>query len=119
MNIKALSLLLGLLVFPNLTQACDAPEAPSIPDGDDSTLQEMIAAQTAIKAFQEANAEYLECVDQLMAVEKALIDDGEKNAQERWTLAAADYNAAVTREEQTADAFNTAIRAYKAANPNN
>ena len=32
-------------------------------------------------------------------------------------LAAADYNAAVSREEQVAADFNTAIRAYKAANP--
>ena len=32
--------------------------------------------------------------------------------------AAADYNAAVSREEQVAADFNAAIRAYKAANPN-
>jgi len=117
MNTKALSLLIGLLVVPDLTQACDAPEAPEVPAGSGSTLEEMIDAQNAIKTFQAANADYLTCVDQLMEAEKMLIDDGDENAQERWALAAADYNAAVTREEQVADGFNTAIRAYKAANP--
>ena len=34
-----------------------------------------------------------------------------------FALAAADYNAAVSREEQVAADFNAAIRAYKAANP--
>jgi hypothetical protein len=52
-----------------------------------------------------------------MSAEKASIDEGDDSAQERYALAAADYNAAVSREEQVAADFNTAIRAYKAANP--
>jgi len=52
-----------------------------------------------------------------MVSEKAAIDEGDDSAQERYALAAADYNAAVSREEQVAADFNTAIRAYKAANP--
>jgi hypothetical protein len=97
--------------------ACDVPVAPPTPDGSSATLEEMIAAQGEVKAFQAANAEYLECVDDQMASEKAAIDEGDDSAEERYALAAADYNAAVSREEQVAADFNTAIRAYKAANP--
>ena len=97
--------------------ACDVPVAPPMPDGSSATLEEMISAQGEVKAFQAANAEYLECVDGQMASEKAAIDEGDESAEERYALAAADYNAAVSREEQVAADFNTAIRAYKAANP--
>ena len=52
-----------------------------------------------------------------MTAEQNLVDEGDEGAQERYALAAADYNAAVSREEQVAADFNAAIRAYKAANP--
>ena len=52
-----------------------------------------------------------------MTAEKAAMDEGDRDADERYALAAADYNAAVSREEQVAADFNTAIKAFKAANP--
>ena len=119
MNTRTTPLLLAMLVLPiHFASACDAPVAPPASDGDSATLEEMVAAQGEVKAFQSANAEYLECVDEQMVSEKAAIDEGDDSAQERYALAAADYNAAVSREEQVAADFNTAIRAYKAANPN-
>ena len=112
------SLLLVLASTSALSSlACDVPVAPPTPDGSSATLKEMVAAQGEVKAFQAANAEYLECVDDQMASEKAAIDEGDDSAEERYALAAADYNAAVSREEQVATEFNTAIRAYTAANP--
>ena len=118
MKIQTASLLLAITVLPYATaRACDVPGAPPTPDGGSATLENMIAAQGEVKAFQAANAEYLECVDDLMASEKASDAEGDKSAEERFALAAADYNAAVSREEQVAADFNAAIRAYKAANP--
>ena len=118
MKIQIASLLLAIAVLPYATaQACDMPVAPPTLDGGSATLEDMIAAQGEVKAFQAANEEYLECVDDLMAAEKASVSEGDKSAEERFALAAADYNAAVSREEQVAADFNTAIRAYKAANP--
>ena len=118
MKIQTASLLLAMTLLPHATaQACDMPVAPPTPDGGSATLEDMIAAQGEIKVFQTANAEYLECVDDLMASEKGAVAEGDKSAEERFALAAADYNAAVSREEQVAADFNTAIRAYKAANP--
>jgi hypothetical protein len=52
-----------------------------------------------------------------MTAEKAAMDEGDSDADERYALAAADYNAAVSREEQVAADFNAAIKAFKAANP--
>ena len=119
MKIQTASILLAITVLPYATaQACDMPVAPPTPDGGSATLEDMIAAQGEVKTFQAANAEYLECVDDLMASEKASVAEGDKSAEERFALAAADYNAAVSREEQVAADCNTAIRAYKAANPN-
>ena len=110
-------LLAMTLLSSATTYACDVPVAPATPDGESATLEEMISAQGEVKAFQEANAEYLECVDNQMTAEKAAVDEGDDSAEERFALAAADYNAAVSREERVAADFNTAIRAYKAANP--
>lgn len=118
MKIQTASLLLALTLAPlGAAQACDAPVTPASPDGGSATLEEMIAAQGEVKAFQAANAEYLECVDNQMSAEQASIDEGDESAKERYALAAADYNAAVSREEQVAADFNSAIKAYKAANP--
>ncbi len=118
MKIQTAPLLLALTVMPlGAAFACDAPVAPPSPDGGSATLEEMIAAQGEVKAFQGANAEYLECVDNQMSAEQASIDEGDESAKERYALAAADYNAAVSREEQVAADFNSAIKAYKAANP--
>ena len=118
MKMKTASLLCGLLALPvGLAQACDVPVAPPTPDGAGATLEEMIAAQGEVKAFQAANADYLACVDDQMKAEQAAIDEGDNSAEERYALAAADYNAAVSREEQVAADFNSAIRAFKEANP--
>jgi hypothetical protein len=80
-------------------------------------MEDMVASQGEVKAFQAANAGYLTCVDDQMTAEKAAMDEGDRDADERYALAAADYNAAVSREEQVAADFNTAIKAFKAANP--
>lgn len=118
MNIHTALLTLSLLAMPvSAVFACDAPAAPSVPDGEGASLEDMIGAQTEIKTFQASNADYLACVDAQMVAEQNLVDEGDEGAQERYALAAANYNAAVSREEQVAADFNTAIRAYKAANP--
>ena len=103
MKIQTAPLLLALTVMPlGAVFACDAPVAPPSPDGGSATLEEMIAAQGEVKAFQAANAEYLECVDNQMSAEQASIDEGDESAKERYALAAADYNAAVSREAEAA-----------------
>ena len=118
MDMKPVTLAFALLATPlSGAFACDVPVAPPTTDGGSATMEDMVASQGEVKAFQAANAEYLTCVDDQMTAEKAAMDEGDRDADERYALAAADYNAAVSREEQVAADFNTAIKAFKAANP--
>ena len=100
---------------------CTAPEAPSLPDGGSSTMEQMLEGQKAVKAFQAENLEYMGCLEaRFTAAEQAAKegpDDEKAAAQEQYTEAMNAYNAAVTKEEEVAGQFNTEIREYKAANP--
>ncbi len=108
---------LSMLATPSW--ACDAPAVPGTPEGASATMEEMIAGQQAVKAFQTANVAYRECLDGVMAAHKEAAEDGDDSAEGTYEAAVADYNAAVSVEEQLAADFNAAIRAFRAANPSN
>lgn len=100
---------------------CSAPEAPSMPDGATATMDEMLAGQSAVKAFQADNMEYMKCLEAAWeAAEKTAKKADEKAAREaaeaRYEDAVEAYNAAVSAEEEVAGAFNVALREYRAAN---
>ena len=113
---------------------CGSPSAPNLPDGAVSTLEDMLAGQKAMKAFQAEVVEYRACLvgideevgDDLSAAQSAIdakldemrqlvleADDEAKAAHE--TLLTK-YNAAVDSEAAIAGEFNIEIREYKAAN---
>jgi len=100
---------------------CTSPEAPTLPDGASSSMEQMLEGQKAVKAFQAANLEYMGCLEaRFTAAQEAAksgSDDEKAAAQDNYTEAMDAYNAAVTREEEVAGQFNTEIREYKAANP--
>jgi hypothetical protein len=100
---------------------CEAPDQPTMPDGATATMEEMLAGQQAVKAFQTENMQYMQCLEALYtaaegkakaAKDKSVRDAAE--AQYRESIEA--YNTAVSVEEEVAGAFNIALRAYKAAN---
>ena len=96
MDMKPVTLVFALLATQlSSAFACDVPVAPPTPDGGSATMEDIVASQGEVKAFQAANAEYLTCVDDQMTAEKAAMDEGDSDADERYALAAADYNAAV------------------------
>jgi predicted dinucleotide-binding enzyme len=115
--------LLGLALVAPLATAddCAPPEVPQLPDGATSTMEQMLAGQKAVKAFQTANLEYMSCLEgDLNAADQAVksaSEDEKADAQAAYDKAVDAYNAAVSREEEVAGQFNTEIRAYKAANP--
>ena len=119
-TIKSTLLALALVATPALAQDCDQPEAPTMPDGASSTMEDMLAGQKAVKAFQSANIDYLSCVEKAMnaaeAAAKEAGDDDKAAAQETYAKLVETYNAAVSVEEEVAGQFNTEIREYKAAN---
>lgn len=100
---------------------CNMPDAPTLPDGGSANMEAMIAGQKAIKAFQAANLDYMACLEKLFteAESKAESTEGDEHdaAKAIYDKAVADYNDAVSLEEELAGQFNTEIREYKAANP--
>ena len=119
MKITALGLFLGSSFA--LADDCISPEIPAVPDGASSTMDQMIAGQKAVKAFQASNIEYMACLEpRVTAAEEQLANasgDAKAAAKEAYEEEEAAYNAAVSAEESVAGDFNVAIRAYKAANP--
>jgi hypothetical protein len=95
--------------------ACTYPTAPAaIPDGATATLAEMVAAQKAVKQFDEEINAYTACIkleesaqlkgDKLTADQKKAIEA--QQAQKN--------NAAVDQDQALADRFNEQIRIFKA-----
>ena len=113
--------LLGLALTSSVAIAddCVKPDAPSIPDGASSTMEQMLAGQKAVKAFQAANLEYMGCLEPMVSAAQAKVQDGEgsEEAVAAYKKLEETYNAAVSMEEEVAGEFNAQIKAYKAANP--
>lgn len=53
-----------LFALPAAGFACEYPERPTMPDGGTAPKEDMIAAQSAVKAFLAAVDEYLICIEQ-------------------------------------------------------
>ena len=91
--------------------ACEAPAPVPVPDGATATREQMLAAQAQIRAYQTAMTEFLACIDSELEAE------GEQAPEEFKSLMVSRHNAAVAEMEGVADAFNTELRAFRAANP--
>lgn len=115
LTVLGLALALGSVV--SSADDCVPPDAPQIAEGEDSTLEQMLATQKAVKTFQEANLAYMGCLEPGLAAAEADAKEGKEGAAETYMQIQETYNAAVSREEEIAGKFNTEIRDYKAANP--
>ena len=113
----SLTLLATIFTGQALAADCELPTMPTVPDGSSATMEEMIEGQQGVKAFQAAAAEYRACQDDTMAELKASVQEGNPDAAPKYEAATTEYNQSVALEEQLAEQFNQAIRAYKAANP--
>ena len=101
----------------SMANDCVAPAQPEIPEGEDSSLEQMLAGQKAVKTFQAANLAYMSCLEPQLAEAEAAAKAGAEGAVEKYTQLQETYNAAVSVEEEVAAKFNTEIRDYKSANP--
>lgn len=94
-----------------------APQQPNIPNGMKASMDDMLAAQKNIKSYQAQSQKYRACIDELIAEwdnQAADADDDAKNeAAQKKDIAVAFYNRSVSDEEDVANLFNTAIRAFK------
>ena len=112
--------LVGVMTLLNPIQAaeldtskCVFPaQAPTVPDGNTASQDQMVEASGAVKAFVAENEKGLACMDQIKAGFIAAPMTPEQDAQFTST-----YNAAVDAATKVGDSWNTAVRAFKAKNP--
>ena len=95
--------------------ACDYPKRADIPNGATATKEEMLAGQTAVKAYMTAMEEYLACIEKdekdTVAAMTEITDEERSNREAALTKK---YNAAVEEMELLAARFNEEVRAFKA-----
>ena len=97
-------LLLALFAAPAWA-GCNAPVAPTVPDGGTATKEQLVKAQGEVKTYVAAANEYLACVDKdIQATE-------DKDAKAKLN---ADYNTVVDQMTAVSGQFNAAVKAYKA-----
>jgi hypothetical protein len=104
---------------------CSYPPPPDhLPDGNTATLQEMVAAQKAVKEYDKAINAYVACIqlerndavakvatpgEKPTAEQKKAMDDMERVEVQK-------HNAAIDQLQGIADRFNEQVKVYKAKN---
>jgi hypothetical protein len=104
--------------------ACTYPTAPdSIPDGNTATLEQMVAAQKAVKQFDSDINAYTSCLklenDSALAQVDQSQDDAKKKEEQKKELERVQvqkHNAAVEADEALAARFNEQLKVFKAKN---
>lgn len=100
---------------------CELPSRPQLPDGATASMDQMLAGQKAVQAFQASNMVYMKCLEETFTAAKTASrkSSGEAEraqAKARYSESLAAYNAAVSAEEEVAGDFNVELREYKVAN---
>jgi hypothetical protein len=96
---------------------CPYPPAPDrIPDGATATLDEMLAGQKAINAYNKAVNDYVACIDKQLDDDIAKQGDKLKPQQksEMQRVEAQKHNAAIDQLQSIADRFNEQVKVFKA-----
>lgn len=90
------------------TERCQAPYGPVVPDGNTATSAEMKTAKAEVLQFIADSDQYQSCIDAVIK------DPAEKMTpqQKQAALRLIDQNQ--QEKQEVADAYNAALRAYKA-----
>jgi len=111
----AFAALLAFLAAGSAQATCIYPRAPEhIPDGKTATFDEMVAAQKAVKQFNEDVTAYNACLElETASLEQSGLYD-EPRLNELRAMQAKKNNAAVDEVQAIADRFNEQLRIFKA-----
>jgi phage-related tail protein len=96
---------------------CPYPTAPDkLPDGQSATLDEMVAGQKSVKAYDKAINDYVGCIDKEVADQIAKAGDSLKPEQkaDMQKVETQKHNAAIDQLQQIADRFNEQVKVFKA-----
>src|SRR5438067_12924777 len=96
---------------------CPYPAAPDkLPDGSSATLEEMVAGQKAVKAYDKAINDYVVCIDH--ELDAAIAKGGEQlkpqQKADMQKVEAQKHNAAIDQMQNIADRFNEQVKVFKA-----
>ena len=99
-------------IVRDIGQACTLPTTPAIPDGNAATQEEMLSAQSTLKAYIESGNNYLGCLD---ALEKSW---GEDASDTQKAVIVSVYNQTVERLQNQAKSFNESLKVFQAKSSN-
>ncbi len=109
----------GLAAAPAFAD-CTYPKAPTpVPDGNTASLEEMVAANKAVKAYNVEIESYLGCIQKDHDTKVAQGGDtlSEDQKKQMAAMLAQKNNAAVDELQAVAAKVNEQIRIYKARQP--
>ena len=112
-----------LFAVPAFGFACEYPERPTLPDGSTAPKEQMIAAQTSVKAFLAAVDEYLTCIEEeekdaiaaLPEIDEAdeeAVQGREAEIRRRDELLSKRFDAANEEKFLFGEKWNQQVRAY-------
>ena len=95
---------------------CPYPAAPDkLPDGYSATLEEMVAGQKAVRAYDKAINDYVACIDR--ELDEAIKKGGDQLKPQQKTdmqhVEAQKHNAAIDQLQNVADRFNEQVKVFK------
>ena len=90
---------------------CNRPQNVAIPDGASASLDQMLEAQSGVRAYMTAMEEYLECINEVIE------DADDETPPETVNGWIEQHNESVDEMEATAARFNEERIAYQQANP--
>ena len=96
---------------------CPYPAAPDkLPNGSSATLEEMVAGQKAVRAYDKAINDYVSCIDH--ELEAAIAKGGDQLKPQQKAdmqhVEAQKHNAAIDQLQNIADRFNEQVKVFKA-----
>jgi hypothetical protein len=109
-------LIIAALAAAPAYATCSYPKAPTnIPDGATATLEQMVAAQKAVKAYNDEIKAYTDCLK--LEHEATVSKEGDKLTKEQKDemekMQVQKNNAAVDEAEQVTARFNEQVKAFK------
>ncbi len=108
-KLAALVATAALFVTATAGAACPYPAEIEIPNGAKATKEEMVTANTSMKAYMAKVDDYLACLDR----EEAEIGDAVTDEQKQ--LHTSRHNTAVDALNALAARYNEQVQAYKKA----
>lgn len=89
---------------------CQRPEQPAIPDGKVAERAAMLEAHGEVQSYIQSGNEYLDCLKDEEAAERA----GKTATEESVKARTEEYNAMVDEMQSVGDGFNTALKQFNA-----